>query len=116
MLKEGSVAYNIWKKPSKEANVERKYYLFDIQNPDEVISGKEKPRVIEKGPYVYNEIMTKADVKFLDENTIQYAPISTLHYNQSLSNGSLDDKITFINVPAMVINFLDFIILALYYT
>lgn len=29
-----------------------KVYLFDIENPDEILKG-EKPRIKEKGPFVY---------------------------------------------------------------
>lgn len=81
--------------------------MFSVANPDELISGEEtKPRLIEKGPYVYSEVMTKKDVEFIDEETVRYAPITTLNFVANMSVGSLDDEITFFNVPAWVIRVL----------
>ncbi len=40
----------MWKNPP--ASVYRKYYFFDVQNPEEILAG-EKPYVVERGPYAY---------------------------------------------------------------
>ena len=88
MLKNGSKAFDIWKLPTNYSKVFRKYYLFSIQNPEELKSGKaEKPVVLEKGPYVYSEILEKKDVSFLNDEVIRYAPVTTLTFEESLSAG-----------------------------
>ncbi len=68
------------------------------------MSGQEKPHVIERGPYVYKEIWAKENIKFIDENTVFYTPLITLHFMANMSNGTLTDEITFINVPVLVNN------------
>ena len=73
-----------------------------MTNPDAVESGKEKPRLVQCGPYVYQEIWEKRNVTFLDDETVSYIPITTLHFVPEMSNGSLSDNINFINVPALV--------------
>ena len=89
--------------PTEQSTVYRKYYLFTVDNAEQLLSGEEsKPRLTEKGPYVYSEVMTKKDVSFIDEETVRYAPITTLNFVANTSSGSLDDKITFFNVPAWV--------------
>ena len=98
-LKNGSQAFEYWLSPP--ATVLRKYYFFDILNPIEAENGA-KPIVAERGPYVYKESWSKANLKFHDENTLTYSPVISLNFEPSLSKGSLEDKITFLNVPAAV--------------
>ncbi len=101
-LVENATSFEMWKKP--EVDIYRKYYLFDVINPDQVISGQEKPYVVERGPYVYKEMWSKQNIKFIDKNTVSYSPVTTLYFLPNMSNGSLTDKITFVNVPVLVIN------------
>ena len=89
-----------WLNP--EVTVYRKYYLFDVVNAAAVARGDEQPHLVERGPFVYKEVLEKRDVRFLDKETIQYSPMSRLYFEPDLSNGSLDDQITFINLPALV--------------
>ena len=105
-----SKAFEFWINPP--AKIYRKYYLFDIRNPLEVEQGIDKPFLVERGPYVYSEVWEKRNIKFLGFEYVSYTPVVTLHFEESLSVGSENDNITFLNVPAMVINFLN--ILKLY--
>jgi len=67
------------------------------------VSGREKkPNLVEMGPYVYKEKMEKKDVSFVDEETVRYSPVTTLIFDSNLSNGTLDQHVTFLNVPAWV--------------
>jgi scavenger receptor class B protein 1 len=103
MLKNDSPAFKIWIEPTKQSSVHRKYYLFNITNADALVSGLEKkPNLVEMGPYVYKEKLEKKDVSFLDDETIRYSPVTTLTFDSALSNGSLDENVTFFNVPAWV--------------
>ena len=38
------------------------YYLWSISNPEKFLSGEEKAKYTQKGPYAYTEIYTKYDV------------------------------------------------------
>jgi len=50
-LKERSTLYHIWQKP--QINFYIKVYVFNVTNPKEFLSGREKLRVQEVGPYIY---------------------------------------------------------------
>jgi len=43
------------------------------------------------------------NVEFLNNEMLNYAPTITLYFEPELSNGSINDTITFLNVPAMSI-------------
>ena len=43
-----------WKSPP--AKLLRKYYFFDVQNPNEFRFGKQKPILVERGPYTYSQV------------------------------------------------------------
>ena len=90
-----------WLNP--EVTVYRKYYLFDVVNAAAAARGDERPRLVERGPFVYREVLEKRNVTFPDDETIQYLAMSRLYFEPDLSNGSLNDQITFINLPALVI-------------
>lgn len=88
------------------ASIVRKYYLFDITNPQEVQMGTEKPRIIERGPYAYVETWERRNVEFLGLEILKFTPVVSLYFEPSLSNGSESDLITIMNIPAMVCFFL----------
>ena len=50
-LAEGSTLYHLWQKPP--INFYIKVYVFNVTNPKEFLSGREKLRVQEVGPYIY---------------------------------------------------------------
>lgn len=51
ILSEGGEIFNLWQDPP--VNIYIKIYLWNITNSEEFLSGKEKMRVEEVGPYVY---------------------------------------------------------------
>ena len=52
-----SELYERWVEPPVPAY--QKFYFFDIQNPDDVLDGA-RPKVIERGPYVYRYLLEYA--------------------------------------------------------
>ena len=46
-----SLVFKLWKEPNLDIYL--KIYIFNITNPIEFISGKEKLKLQEIGPYVY---------------------------------------------------------------
>ena len=46
--------------------------------------------------------MEKRNIQFHDVNHVTFTPVSTLYFEPSLSNGTEKDKITFLNIPAVV--------------
>ena len=53
-----------------------KFYIFQVENPDNVTAGIQKPRLKEKGPYAYREERRKVKLTtilktFERENSVQ---------------------------------------------
>lgn len=74
-----------------------KFHLFNWTNPDKISNASVKPHFEECGPYVFTEKHTRVNLTWHDNGTISYNQIRTWHFDESLSNGSLDDMITFLN-------------------
>lgn len=75
--------------------------MFDVKNPKEIEKG-EKPQLIQLGPYVYSEKWEKHNIEFLGSNEVRFTPVVYLKFEPSLSAGLETDKITFLNIPAVV--------------
>lgn len=46
-----SLVFSLWEKPPVDIYIS--VYIFNITNPEEFLAGKEKLKVEEIGPYVY---------------------------------------------------------------
>ncbi|XP_074598787.1 lysosome membrane protein 2-like [Brevipalpus obovatus] len=79
------------------------FTFFEVTNWLEVTEGTAKPRLIERGPYVFNEKKRKEIVN-VSENHLTYRQYKTFQFNANLSVGSLEDEITIVNVPAIVMS------------
>ena len=62
----------------------------------------EKPKLLQRGPYVYKEKWEKRNIKFIDQEHIEYNPVSIINFDPKLSTGNESDIITFLNIPAAV--------------
>jgi hypothetical protein len=45
---------SFWPNPNSVSRVQRKYYFFNVDNPDQVQLGTAKPKLTQKGPYCFN--------------------------------------------------------------
>ena len=72
-----------------------------MRNSIEVEKG-EKPMVVQRGPYVFSELWCRKNVEFLNMTILNYSPTITLKFEPDLSKGDLTDKITILNIPALV--------------
>jgi len=116
-LAEGSMQYEAWKQANQ--NITTNYYLFNVTNPDEILTG-EKPKLVEIGPYEYKIIQKKLNVELRvndgknsssEENeSPSVFDHPTIGYQSELiySNGQTDieniaktHKVTHINLPMM---------------
>lgn len=85
------------------ATILRKYYFFDIQNPNEFLLGKEKPILVERGPFTYRVIVKPQSVSFTGTDYMSFTPVSTFFFDSNHSNGTENDRIvSFLNIPAVV--------------
>lgn len=94
-LSEGSLFFGLWSAPPYEIFL--KIYPFNITNPEEFLSGKEKMNVTQMGPYVYREILTNNNATFNDtEGTVTYSPHREIVFDEerSVGNPRVDYMIT----------------------
>lgn len=78
-------------------------HLFHWTNPEQSVRGPEKPVFVEKGPYVFKEHRSKVNLTWNDNSTITFLNKKQWIFMEDMSNGSLSDSITNLNVVAMII-------------
>ena len=80
-----------------------KFYMYNIENPDQIIAGTEKPRISEKGPYSYVEERRKIDIsdESYSREYIQFGQYKAYSFDKDTScdTCSKDDVFTVINGP-----------------
>lgn len=77
-------------------------YFFNWTNPEDFLDETTKPIMMEVGPYRFREVRDKKNITFNDHNsTVSYRTISTFYFDESGSNGTLDDVITQLNIVAV---------------
>lgn len=83
-----------------------KIHLFNWTNPQDFINANIKPKFVEMGPYVFIEKHERVNLQWnADNDTVSYNQIRTWHFVPEMSNGTLDDKVTQVNVMTAVSNF-----------
>ena len=80
-----------------------KFYMYNIENPDQIIAGTEKPRISEKGPYSYVEERRKIDIsdESYSKEYIKFGQYKAYSFDKDTScdTCSKDDVFTVINGP-----------------
>lgn len=99
-LREGSLTYENWVRTPLPMFAE--FYMFNWTNPEEVYDHTKKPRFVEMGPYVFEEVHTRDDVQFFENATVGFNQTRMWHFREDLSQGGLDDRVTNLNTIAMV--------------
>ncbi|KAL0962949.1 hypothetical protein UPYG_G00347540 [Umbra pygmaea] len=83
--------------------VYRQFWLFDVQNPLDVVQNGSKPIVVERGPYTYKtRYIPKENITSNPENhTVSFLlPIGAI-FEPSMSVGSEHDNITSLNLAVV---------------
>lgn len=79
------------------------FNMFNWTNADLYENHTVKPHFAECGPYVFREHHKRVAIDWHPRNgTVSYNQIRTWHFVPELSNGSLDDRVTSVNVVAAV--------------
>ncbi|XP_030839054.1 scavenger receptor class B member 1 [Strongylocentrotus purpuratus] len=87
-----------WQQPSLP--IYQSVYFFDIQNPDDLIKGQ-RPKVVEKGPYVYRMELARDNVTFHDNDTVSFLLRYRYYFEEDRSVGPETDTVTAINSPLL---------------
>ncbi|XP_053327984.1 scavenger receptor class B member 1 isoform X2 [Spea bombifrons] len=72
-------------------------YIFEVVNHKEVVAG-EKPRVQQRGPYVYREQKQKLNITFHENKTVSFVEYRTLHFDPERSVGKEEDHLIVPNI------------------
>jgi hypothetical protein len=59
-----------------------KFYLFHVENPDEISQGG-KPILSQRGPYAYREVRSKENLLLVDGDQIHYDQKIEYYYDQT---------------------------------
>ena len=103
LLGPNSMSKDMWTDTPK---IQTSVYIFDVSNQDEVMKGA-KPKLVERGPYVYDEYHHKVNVKWnLHNGTVTYQNVREYHFNADASNGTLDENLTIVNAPVATISYM----------
>ncbi|XP_055952441.1 protein croquemort-like [Argiope bruennichi] len=76
-----------------------RFYFFNVTNTKDILEIDAKPHVEELGPYTFRETREKVNITWHPNGTVSYLQIKRWFYEPSLTNGSLDDLVTNVNVP-----------------
>ncbi|XP_032230325.2 lysosome membrane protein 2 isoform X2 [Nematostella vectensis] len=104
-LKNGTLVFKQWRKQTSPIYMQ--YFVFDLQNPAEVMNGSELPYVIERGPYSYKEIR-RVDILHYsaDKSIVTFMPNRTFIFDPETScKGCNDttDTFTNVNIPLLTL-------------
>ncbi|XP_012271292.1 protein croquemort-like [Orussus abietinus] len=96
-----SRSFEIWRNTG-QIPLHLEFYFFNWTNPEELKVPGTKPIVVQRGPYTFREERQKINITFHPENnTVSYLQRRFWYFDQSRSNGTLQDNITQLNVVAV---------------
>jgi len=94
----GSETYRYWKDPPVHPSMFM--YFFNLTNQQEFLAGREKPKLVEVGPYAYIQNMRKTNISFSQDNSeVQYAVRREYMFYPEYSSGPESDIIVVPNIP-----------------
>ncbi|XP_016370996.1 platelet glycoprotein 4 [Sinocyclocheilus rhinocerous] len=97
VLENGTLAFDTW--TSVDIAVYRQFWLFDVQNPDDVVSQGAKPVLVQKGPYTYRtRFIPKKNITFNDNYTVSFVLPAGAIFEPSMSVGTEEDIFTSLNL------------------
>lgn len=96
-LRDGTLQYKMWTQPPVPMYL--KFYLFNVTNSRDVVENNSKPILQQLGPYTFRETHVRVNVQRHDNFTLTFQQRRVWHFEEALSNGTLQDSITTLNVP-----------------
>ncbi|KAI2546439.1 CD36 molecule [Homo sapiens] len=107
VLEEGTIAFKNWVKTGTE--VYRQFWIFDVQNPQEVMMNSSNIQVKQRGPYTYRvRFLAKENVtQDAEDNTVSFLQPNGAIFEPSLSVGTEADNFTVLNLAVAYNNTAD---------
>ncbi|KAK4016392.1 protein croquemort [Daphnia magna] len=98
-LQPGTIMYKFWETSPVPMYI--RFYMYNVTNSDDVLNLQVKPIVEEIGPFTYTEVHERVNVERYDNFTLKFQQKRYWQYVEEMSNGSLEDPITTLNVPLL---------------
>uniref|UniRef100_A0A5F9CQ04 Platelet glycoprotein 4 n=1 Tax=Oryctolagus cuniculus TaxID=9986 RepID=A0A5F9CQ04_RABIT len=98
VLEEGTIAFKNWVKTGTD--VYRQFWIFDVQNPDQVVANSSNIKVKQRGPYTYRvRYLAKENVtQDPEDHTVSFVQPNGAIFEPSLSVGTENDTFTVLNL------------------
>ncbi|KAM5236985.1 platelet glycoprotein 4 isoform 4-T4 [Ctenodactylus gundi] len=105
VLEEGTIAFKNWVKTGTD--VYRQFWIFDVQNPQEVATNSSRIKVKQKGPYTYRvRYLAKENVTH-ENYTVSFMQPNGAIFEPSMSVGTENDTFTVLNLAVAYNNTAD---------
>lgn len=103
VLEEGTIAFQNWVKTGTA--VYRQIWIFDVQNPEEVIMNSSHIKVKQRGPYTYRvRYLAKENITHdTEKHTVSFVQPNSAIFEPSLSIGTENDTYTVLNLAVAAI-------------
>uniref|UniRef100_A0A8C6B9U2 Platelet glycoprotein 4 n=1 Tax=Monodon monoceros TaxID=40151 RepID=A0A8C6B9U2_MONMO len=107
VLEEGTLAFKNWVKTGTE--VYRQFWIFDVQNPEDVAVNSSKIKVKQRGPYTYRvRYLAKENITHDSKtHTVSFLQPNGAIFEPSLSVGPENDTFTVLNLAVAYNNTAD---------
>ncbi|XP_061438136.1 platelet glycoprotein 4 [Rhineura floridana] len=100
VIENGTIAYENWVVPGSP--VYRQFWIFDVQNPTEVMKNGSKPILKQKGPYTYRmRYLPKQNITQHNDSTVSFFQPNIAFFQPDLSVGPENDTVTVINLAVV---------------
>ncbi|XP_037366779.1 platelet glycoprotein 4 [Talpa occidentalis] len=98
VLEDGTIAFQNWVKAGSD--VYRQFWIFHVQNPDEVVKNGSKIKLKQRGPYTYRvRYLAKENITQDTENhTVSFVQPNEAIFEPSMSVGTENDTLTVLNL------------------
>ncbi|XP_056311529.1 platelet glycoprotein 4 [Danio aesculapii] len=97
VLENGTLAFDTW--TSVDTPMYRQFWIFNVENPSDVLNEGSKPVLVQKGPYTYRiRYIPKTNITFNDNNTVSFVLPAGATFEPSMSVGSEEDVFTSLNL------------------
>ncbi|KFV61621.1 Platelet glycoprotein 4 [Dryobates pubescens] len=96
----GTTAYENWVVPG--SSVYRQFWIFDVQNPSEVLERGARPKLEQRGPYTYRvRYLPKENITENPDGTISYMLPNAARFEPDMSVGTENDTFTCLNLAVV---------------
>ncbi|KAM3824475.1 platelet glycoprotein 4-like isoform 2-T2 [Vipera latastei] len=100
VIENGTTAYENWIVPG--CPIYRQFWVFDVQNPEEVMENGAAPILEQKGPYTYRmRYMPKENISEYEDATLSYLQPNIIRFQPNMSVGLENDTFTTVNLAVV---------------